>query len=49
MIAWFLRLVFRTAQGVHFDQLFLVGVDPLFRPDLSIALVFNMNPWLGEL
>ena len=42
-----LGMVFRTPELVHFDQITIIGVDPLLGSDLPVVLVLDMYPLLG--
>ena len=42
-----LGTVFRTLELVHFDQITIIGVDPLFGSDLPVVLDLDMYPFIG--
>ena len=42
-----LGTVFRTPELVHFDQINIIGVDPLLGSDLPVVLVLDIYPFIG--
>ena len=45
MIRILLVTVFRTPELVYFDQITIIGVDPLLGSDLPVVLVLDVYPF----